>query len=429
MAQGKSRAPVIAGVVIGAVAVAVAAGALVALKGGPVGLTGDLGPTASVMDASWQKTAASEVVPSDPDTIMWAGGRYLLFGGSCGEDSADCAASYDPEKDKWEQIANLPPDWDSDTDTVEDAAQVGDFVYILGWREVSETELKLLLASYDPAKDAWAEVAVPDTLVFTADDYLDIFAAGDKVVLQGAFYEADCEDETIAATVKPADVNFWVYDPDAKTWSDNAKAPNQLNPCDGAPTTLGVDGHVYYSSRTNVWLLDFATMKWSVLDNVPFELVDDTYNNHPDDGVAYDGKLYFSQNRQVFDPATKTWAEFPVPQAALEALERFDVSGFTVGNGFEVNGYAVDLPAGTWAKLPTPPGPETSVEEYEVEEVDEDNVEGEAEPVLWSAAGSPTTLFACSPSTSDQSLGEALGVTANDNGAYPSACYVAKLPK
>lgn len=309
-----------------------------------------------VTGGGWIRIADSPLSPRWGAAGAWVDGRYLVVGGRDGVPcpvTADCVdhwkrltdgALYDPASDAWRQIAAVP----STRGVGPQAVVVGASVYLLeGW---TGDKVPRHLLRYDPTNDAWETIRLPepsgDTLVAT-----------DRVVI------------VLTGTDESGAVPDRAFDPAGSSWSTLPDDP--LGPSfDRTAVWLGdrmlLSAHdlVDNPGATKPSLMRLATLngsltKWRTLGDSPvlgngdYPLVAGGRVVWPTTGSADGGKVG-NWGRDypfggIFDPTTGAWTDLPKAQRAGSGLRNYSVATREL---VAVAGNLLDPVSRAWVEVP-----------------------------------------------------------------------------
>jgi uncharacterized protein (TIGR03437 family) len=193
--------------------------------------------------------------------VMGAGaavldGKLYVTGGSDGERANNHASTYDPARNEWTTLADMPRGvWQHC------AATGGGKVYVAGGREGNDTAPVTSVVMYDPSTDAWtAATPLPVGLADAACASLD-----SRIYLFGG-----------ATATAAASDGTWVFDTGTGQWSALPRMPIPL-----AGSAVAVAGR-------DIWVI-----------------------NGTSDGSTATNRVL------VFSPDSGTWREGPVSNRAL----------------------------------------------------------------------------------------------------------------
>lgn len=150
--------------------------------------------------------------PNDPGyrqtAVVWTGSEMIVFGGGeVDSETAHEGAAYDPDADRWRQIADAPIGLN-----LVSAAWTGDEVIVFGSllndRNVAETEASVG-AAYDPVLDTWRTMPPSD---LSPQATSAVFAGGRLIAWD---YEVHAQE----------------YDPATNAWSEPVEMPMEFSEC------------------------------------------------------------------------------------------------------------------------------------------------------------------------------------------------------
>jgi hypothetical protein len=181
---------------------------------------------------SWRTIAQAPIDPTPVIGAVWTGNEMIVVG-------EDASAAYDPASDTWRTVAD-PPVRLNEAHVVWTGREVilfGAFLAGVG-RFTTETAIG---AAYDPAADAWREIA-PSELEPNAQT-----AAWDGSRLVAVDYG-------LAAAA---------YDPSSDAWMNLPRMP--FNACEGGPAAASVSGIVMAQNCGEVGTLSAGDERWHVV--------------------------------------------------------------------------------------------------------------------------------------------------------------------
>ncbi len=192
-------------------------------------------------------------------------GKIYLFGGfTCDNLSYECtsaAESYDPNTDRWSNIASMPTPRADLT-----AAQAKGKIYVMGG--YNEKSLNVVEA-YDPAKDTW-ETKAP---LYLPMCFMKAVSLNEKIYVTGGYYGDNYSLNTL-----------YMYNPQTDSWT----VKTSMN------TARFEHGAVAFNGK--IYVFGGATVR--------------------------DEKLVYLSSGEVYNPATDTWssiADMPIPLARMGA--------------------------------------------------------------------------------------------------------------
>jgi hypothetical protein len=373
-----------------------AAGLVIALIAVPLSLWDPPAQTPDTgrAEGSWREVTPAPLSPRWAATALWTGKEVVVMGGeseaTC-DDRGQCteltdAAAYDPQRDAWRKVADLP------FDGFEIAQRLGSQLIVLGdghWWQ------------YDPDRDVWNRLPNPPertpaarTFVTTSDSA--IYTVGDEatdliqvfdlkarrwstlppspfqpqlerrqlvvtplgLVALGASREAPLGDPFLFPEVygEVYDGADWTRLPRSRQmassccwlWSGERIFHNERLPVYAAPgTAKGVrfSGGMYF---------DPTDESWGFIREMPNEIVVESAQLYAADGpqVAFDHLIY--------DDRERSWTRLPGPaQAPLHLTSAtwvdgtlFAFGGANLDEGFDINTNATNR---AWIYTPAPP--------------------------------------------------------------------------
>lgn len=202
-------------------------------------------------------------------------GKLYTFGGLGPEELLDTLVLvYDPATDSWQELPPMPETRQSAT-----AVTLGDGIYIVGGAGSNAAAL----LRYRPDSGEW-------TVLAEMSQIRNHLAA---VVLNGEIYAIGGREENpLSALIVDFDL-VEIYNPETNTWR---RGPSLNFPRAGF-AAAAIAGNIYVAGgellshlppdlEPSVELLDPATNRWEVIDELPVPL-------HGVSGVSFDGKFYF----------------------------------------------------------------------------------------------------------------------------------------
>lgn len=256
----------------------------------------------------WQPLPDSPVEGWGGGTV-WTGTEVIEFGGMA-DGPLTGAAAYDPARQSWRPLADLPEEVRGASIGVWTGTEVLAFA----------PEAPGVGAALNPTTNQWRLLADPAIPYLNVESYA--FWTGDKVLLAG-FQSSNLAENTLGAGAA-------LYDPVAGQWQTLPDAPQPLAPSSDAVWTgqeMIVVGQSPGSDEMTALALDPAVGAWRALPAPPLstregplvawtgsELVvvggsSPADDQHPGGAGLRDGA--------VLDPATDTWAPYPEPPVAV----------------------------------------------------------------------------------------------------------------
>ncbi|MBO0871622.1 MAG: hypothetical protein J2P15_23975, partial [Micromonosporaceae bacterium] len=280
-------------------------------------------PAAAAPDvAPWVSAADYPESTMDAGAAL-AGGRLYVFGGFSGAANTNHAFDYDPARQSWSAIANVP------IAGLENpaVAAIGGKIYLTGgWNLDGSVNSRSWV--YDPAGNSYRELA-PQPVGL---------AASGRAVLDGMLYTVGgCQaDACDSAAVQR-------YDPATDAWSRVADYPEPI-----AQVACGAISEAIYCAggiatgqdgTRDAYVYDPRTDGWSPVAPLPIDLWGASYTAASDTLLVSGGVTQSSTEvtNQSFgyQPATDTWVDVPPPSnvvyRAASACGFYRIGGSTGG--------------------------------------------------------------------------------------------------
>lgn len=245
-------------------------------------------------DGAWQHLATYPTKIMD-NAVAESDGTIFSLGGVDGQRKTAKSYRYDPTKDTWSGITDLPEPREGAT-----AAVLDGHLYVTGGE--SDTAFLRSTLLYDPDADSWTPVA--DAPKDTASH-----SAGSAVMDGRLYLVGGCMNICGLTAVRR-------YDPTSDTWDELASYPLGISHI----ACGGIEGKLYCAGGTGSgvghsagYVYNPATDAWSPIAALPEPLWGAAYTAAGGELVVAGGigNDTITNATYAYDPATDSWSELP----------------------------------------------------------------------------------------------------------------------
>jgi len=265
----------------------------------------DTSTLTTYVSSNWENVSGTT-----PEPKFWFGsavhdGKLYVVGGLTGTAKAMATTnkvfSYDPAADAWTELATMPTGL-----MVPVCDFIGDLLYCAGGGDASFVGSNLLQV-YDPAADEWST------------DYATLpnpRQGGAGGAVNGKFYYVSGGPDGTFANVS---TDVYEYDPDADAWTTKAAFPVATGVLIGAGTPCGDKLYVGgdYRGYNQFYAYDPAGDAWTALENIPLSA-----GKMSPAMACFNGKVYLwggdygywsgqLTSTWVYEPSKQGWQETP----------------------------------------------------------------------------------------------------------------------